>query len=364
MLVVTLLLSSGCSTVSYYAQAVNGQLGVMAASRPLDDVLADPRTAEHVRERLRLLPDLHRFAIEELHLAASDSYRRYADVGREAMVWSIVATPDDSLEPRQWCYPVVGCASYRGYFHLAAAEAYAAQLTADGWDVAVEPVPAYSTLGWFSDPLPSTVVAWPVANMAGLMFHELAHETLYLPGDSAFNEAYASVVEREGVRRWLQRYGTPQSRSAKRQLDARRRQFVALIEATRDSLQRVYASDLARSQMLERKADILQRLQSAYAMRKTEWGGYQGYDRWFGRPLNNARIASVATYNALVPAFEQILRQVDGDMRRFHAACRWLADMPDVQRAAHIDDLMRVAADWPASDRSLAGRATGDGGAP
>lgn len=339
-----LLLSSGCSTVSYYAQAVSGQLDVMAASRPLDDVVADPDTPEHVRARLRLLPLLRRFALEQLHLAASDSYLSYADIGREAMVWSVVATPVDSLEPRQWCYPVIGCASYRGYFNVGDANAYAADLAVDGWDVAVEPVPAYSTLGWFSDPLPSTVVGWPVANNAGLIFHELAHETLYLAGDSAFNEAYASVVEREGVRRWLQRYGTPQARLARQQADARRRQFLALIDDARSSLQRLYASETDAPHMLQRKAAILERLRKGYATQKAAWGGYRGYDRWFERPLNNARIASVSTYNALTPAFEYLLRQAGGDMRRFHAECMALVALPDAQRGVRIDALLRAAA--------------------
>lgn len=343
LLAAAVLVSGGCSTVSYYAQAVGGQLGVMVASRPLDDVLADPRTAEPVRQRLRLLPELRRFATDELHLSASDSYRTYADLGREAMVWSVVATPADSLEPRQWCYPIVGCASYRGYFSHAAATAYAAELAEQGWDVAVEPVPAYSTLGWFSDPMPSTVVNWPVAHIAGLMFHELAHETLYLPGDSAFNEAYASVVEREGVRRWLRQHGTPQSRLAKRQADQRRREFLGLIDAARNSLQRLYASDRDASQMQARKAEILGRLRAAYVAQKDAWGGYRGYDRWFERPLNNARIASVSTYNALSPVFESLLRQVDADMRRFHAECRALAVLPDVQRERRIQDLLRAA---------------------
>ena len=343
LLAAALLVSGGCSTVSYYAQAVSGQIGVMAASRPLDDVLADPRTAEPVRQRLRLLPELRRFATDELHLVASRSYRTYADLGREAMVWSVVATPADSLEPRQWCYPIVGCASYRGYFDHAAAANYAAGLAEQGWDVAVEPVPAYSTLGWFSDPVPSTVVHWPVAHIAGLIFHELAHETLYLPGDSAFNEAYASVVEREGVRRWLPQYGTPESRLARRRADKRRGEFLGLIDGARKSLQRLYASDTGGLQMQARKAEILGRLRAAYVAQKHAWGGYRGYDRWFERPLNNARIASVSTYNGLSPVFESLLRQVGADMPRFHAECRALAVLPDAQRERRIQDLLRVA---------------------
>ena len=232
----------GCATVSYYAQAVNGQLNVMASSRPISEVIADRDTESKVRQQLEQLAELRQFASETLHLADTGSYRDYADLNREAMVWSIVAAPIDSLEPRQWCYPVVGCASYRGYFSKSRAQAYAQELAGEDWDVAVEPVPAYSTLGWFNDPLPSTVIHWPLANIAGLLFHELAHETLYVRDDSAFNEAYATLVEREGVRRWLARHGSEEAGQAWRQTATRRTDFLSLLRATRQRLEKLYYS--------------------------------------------------------------------------------------------------------------------------
>lgn len=339
LLLIAAALGGGCSTVAYYGQAVHGQLGVMAASRPIDEVLADGDTLAAVQTRLARLPELRRFAVGELGLADSRSYRSYADLGREAMVWSIVATPVDAFEPRQWCYPVLGCASYRGYFERASAQQYADELAAAGWDVAVEPVPAYSTLGWFADPLPSTVIQWPLADIAALLFHELAHETLYLQGDSAFNEAYATLIEREGVRRWLARHGSDEQRQSHARRVARRGDFLGLLRRTRGRLADLYAADLPRSETLQRKQALFAELGSEYAAQKAAWDGYSGYDRWFGRPLNNAHLASVGTYNALVPAFRQLLFSVGGDMRRFHVACRELAELPPAQRAQRLEAL-------------------------
>jgi predicted aminopeptidase len=337
------LLLGGCSSLSYYAQSVRGHLGVAAAARPLEDVMADPATSDGVRRRLAELPALRRFAVEELALPDSDSYRRYADVRREALVWAVVAAPSDSLEPREWCYPIIGCAAYRGYFSVAAADAYAATLRAAGWDVAVEPVPAYSTLGWFSDPLPSTVIGWPLPEIAALVFHELAHEALYLPGDSAFNEAYATLVAQEGVRRWLARHGDAAQQAAWRRKQQKRRDFLALLARTRARLAALYASDLARERMRQRKAEIFATLRDDYAALKRSWGGYDGYERWFARPLNNAHVASIGTYHGLEPAFRRLLQHSGGDMAAFHAACRDLAALSEDERAAALHGLLGAA---------------------
>ena len=342
-MVLLLPLLAGCGSLSYYAQSIRGQLGVMAASRPVDEVLADPSTAPGVQQRLARLPELRRFAHERLALPASSSYRRYADVGRQAMVWSVVAAPADSLEPRQWCYPVIGCASYRGYFSEQAAQTYASDLAGEGWDVAVEPVPAYSTLGWFSDPLPSTVIDWPITEIAALLFHELAHERLYLAGDSAFNEAYASVVEQEGVRRWVAAHGSAGQRVDHRRQLARRSDFLELLEVTRGRLQALYAKGLPREETLAAKAVILAGLGEEYAALKDAWGGHAGYDRWFGRPLNNAHLASIGTYHRLEPAFRQLLQQLGGDMAAFHAACASLAELPADRREARLQAMRDLA---------------------
>ena len=338
-----MLLLGGCSSLSYYAQSVRGHLGVVAASRPLEDVMADPDTAAGVRQRLAELPALRRFAVAELALPESDSYRLYADVRREALVWSVVAAPVDSLAPREWCYPIVGCASYRGYFRREAADAYAARLREAGWDVAVEPVPAYSTLGWFSDPLPSTVIEWPLSDIAALVFHELAHEALYLAGDSAFNEAYATLVAQEGVRRWLERHGTAAQRDAWQRRQRQRRGFLDLLSGARARLAALYGSDLPRAQMLKEKAAVFASLRDDYVALKQHWGG-RAYDRWFARPLNNAHLASIGTYHGLEPAFRRLLLQSGNDMAAFHAACRKLASLSAAERAAEFERLLLASA--------------------
>jgi predicted aminopeptidase len=344
--VAALAAQTGCGSFAYYAQSVRGQLGLVAAARPVEEVLADPLTAPEVQRRLVMLPELHRFARERLGLPHSDSYRSYADVGGEAVVWSVVAAPVDSLEARQWCYPVIGCASYRGYFRRQDARSYAAKLAGEGWDVAVEPVPAYSTLGWFSDPLPSTVIGWPTGDIAALVFHELAHESLYVRGDSAFNEAYATVVEKEGVRRWIEEHADEEQRHRYGLQVQRRSEFLRLLRETRGRLSSLYASRAARDALLARKAEIFVQLRVAYAALKVDWNGYSGYDRWFDRPLNNAHLASIETYTAWEPALNSLLRDLGGDLEAFHLACRQIAELPAAQRRARL----RKLAERPSSD--------------
>ncbi|MCP5300001.1 MAG: aminopeptidase [Chromatiaceae bacterium] len=344
MLAVAALLLSGCSTVGYYTQTVGGHFALMAATRPVAEVIADPATSPGVRERLRQLASLRTFASDELGLPDNGSYRAYAELQGEVMVWSLVAAPAFSLQPRQWCYPVVGCASYRGYFDRADADELAAELVADGWDVAVEPVPAYSTLGWFDDPVPSTVINWPLDAFAGLLFHELAHQQLYVAGDSAFNEAYATVVEHEGIRRWLERYGTRQLRDQHRRNAAGRRQFLALIAMARRRLEVVYASDLNELRRSAEKQAVFASLRDDYHQVSGVPGDHPRYDRWFDRPLNNAHLASVATYSEWEPALRALLDRCDGDMSAFHAACRELAGLSNEARR---DGLRMLSADAP-----------------
>lgn len=356
LLIAALLVNAGCAQLSYYRQAVVGQLGVLAAARPVEELLDDPVVAPGVRQRLGRLPAWLAFAEGELGLKTGNSYRSYVDVGPKAMVWSLVATPADSLRPRQWCYPVVGCASYRGYFREETARRHAGELAAAGWDVAVEPVPAYSTLGWFSDPLPSTVMDWPLEDIAGLVFHELAHETLYLPGDSAFNEGYATLVEAEGVVRWLIHSEDRLALDDWRQRQRRKRAFNALLGRARGWLETLYAQAEGAAATGAAKQAVFARLRAAYRGLKQSWGGYRGYDRWFDRPLNNAHLASVATYQSLLPAFTQLLKRHDGDMRAFHRACRELARKDAAERQAVMAGLMAAASGAALPDQEFNGR--------
>ncbi|MCB1925364.1 MAG: aminopeptidase [Gammaproteobacteria bacterium] len=344
LVALSLLLLGGCSTVAYYTQTVTGQLGVMAATRPLDEVIDDPQTPPHIRQRLTQLARLRAFATDELGLPDNASYRGYAELQREAMVWSLVAAPRYDLQPRQWCYPVIGCASYRGYFDRADAQAHAARLADEGWDVAIEAVPAYSTLGWFDDPLPSTVIEWPLDAFAGLLFHELTHQRLYVAGDSDFNEAYATVVEREGVSRWLRVAGDDALRAAHAQRVLRQQQFLELVASTRSRLEALYVRDMADAQRAVDKAATFAALQDGYRRLRAGWSGYAGYDAWFDRALNNAHVAGIATYNRWEPALRELLSQHDGDFKAFHAACAALAKLPDEQRDRALKRLAEQAA--------------------
>jgi predicted aminopeptidase len=327
---------AGCANLAYYSQAAVGQYRIQAGARSIDDVLRRDDEPAALREKLQRLPEIRQFAVTELGLPDSDSYGRYVRLDRPAIVWSLVATPTDSLAPKQWCFPIVGCTSYRGYFDEADALAHAAALAAEGWDTAVEPVPAYSTLGWFADPLPSTVAGWPLADIAGLVFHELAHENLYVAGDSAFNEAYATLVEHEGVRRWLARHGSEAARERRRLREQRKQAFLQLLAQTRIRLEAQYREPMAADARQRAKQREFAELRLGYAALRARWDGYPGYDRWFDRPLNNAHLAGVSTYHRLVPALASLLQSVDGDMAAFHAACRELAQLPRAAREARL----------------------------
>ena len=273
-------------------------------------VVANPATPPRTRERLQLVERARAFAVEQLALPDGRSYRKYADMGRPNVVHNVVATPEFSVEPRRWCFPVSGCVSYRGYFDEDDARRYGLRLAMRGDDVSVSGVPTYSTLGHLPDPVFGSMLAWRDTRLVGTIFHELAHERLYFPGDSALNEAFASVVEDEGVRRWLQRHGRCRARSrGTRRRVARQKEFAALLLDARARLARLYATDLAPEQMRIEKQREFGRLKYRYeVLRRDRWAGYAGYDAWFARSLNNAHLAAVATYEDCVPGLQRLLR--------------------------------------------------------
>lgn len=327
---------SGCSATSldlpYYLQSAQGHFAVMRQARPIDDLLADgsvdPRLAAKLAQALRI----REFASRELGLPANGSYTRYADLGRPFVVWNVFAAPELSLQLRQWCFPVAGCVAYRGYFDPAEARRLADELRAQGWEVHLAGVPAYSTLGWFDDPVLSTFIHYPEAELARLIFHELAHQVVYLKGDTTFNESFATAVEEEGVRRWLAHRADPTLESEYRRFAERRRQFVELLAGHRQRLEAVYASGQSDDGKRAAKAEVFASLQARYAELKAGWGGFAGYDRWFGEAPGNAHLASVATYTALVPGFRRLLAEHDGDLPRFFDAVRRLAREDKVRR--------------------------------
>ena len=330
---------AGCADTRYYWQSVTGHVALLQAARPVDDWLADPQAPASLKERLLLAQRMRSFAVAELALPDNASYRRYADLRRNAVVWNVVAAPAYSLTLHAWCFPVLGCVGYRGYFREADARALAAQLEAEGLEVSVYGVPAYSTLGWMNwaggDPLLNTFITYPQGELARMLFHELAHQVLYVPDDTMFNESFATAVEQLGSARWLAQHASDQVRAQQGELDARRKQFRALALATRERLQQVYrapaSSDSERARRALDKQAAMADFRLRYAALKAGWGGYAGYDPWVAR-ANNASFAAQAAYDELVPGFEALFEREGRDWRAFYDAVRRLADQPAAER--------------------------------
>ena len=297
--------------VGYGWQALRGHLHVLAEAKPLQEWLDDPATAPALRDRLRLVQDIRSFASKELGLPDNRSYRSYADLKRPYAVWNVFAAPELSLQLDTWCFPVVGCISYRGYYEQAQARQFANRLAADGREVHVGGVPAYSTLGFTPDPVLNTFINLPDGELARLVFHELAHQVVYVDDDSTFNESFATAVEVAGVERWLATRDLA-TRERYALYAERRRDFLTLLRAARSSLDALYRSEQIESQKREGKLVLQCQLQTAYqALRNGRWGGYSGYDRFFAKPPNNAQLAAVGTYDELVPGFLTMLHEVD-----------------------------------------------------
>lgn len=326
----------GCQTLGYYTQAVGGQFEIWRNSRSVQSWVKDERTDERLRERLRRVIEIRDFASRELALPDNGSYREYADLGRPFVVWNVFAAPELSLEPVRWCFPFAGCVAYRGYFAQANAERFAAGLTKSGYDTFVGGVPAYSTLGWFDDPLLNTFIRFPETEVARLIFHELAHQVAYAPDDTMFNESFATAVENEGVHRWVQMHGTAEQREGFETAQRRKREFLDLVTRTQQALRDTYSQDLSDDDKRKAKAAVLRGMQDQYLNLRQQWGGFSGFDRWFEEPLNNAKLVSVAAYSELVPAFQRLLKEKNGDLAAFYAEVKALAKLPEAERRSRL----------------------------
>ena len=334
------LLLLACSQLGYYSQSISGHLTIMSARRPIEEMLSDPNVAAELKEKLVRAVAYRRYATESLYLPENDSYLSYADTGRSAALWNIVAAPDDSLVPKQWCFVIAGCLPYRGYYDQTEANVYAGRLTAEGYDVKIYAVPAYSTLGWFDDPLLNTVIDLPEWGLAGIIFHELAHQLVYVQDDAIFNEAFAQMVEEEGVRRWLAAYGTDEIRATFQRSETRQAGFRALLQQTRGALAACYATDREHAARIACKEEVLDRMQLQYAELKESWGGYAGYDGWFRSRPNNASFVSAQTYRHYLPAFERVLQEQNGDLKLFYAEVKRLAALSFQERKEVMDRLL------------------------
>ena len=318
-------LAAGCSTLGYYMQSVEGQLSMLQSRQEITQVLADPATPAPLKKRLESALTIRDFASSELKLPDNDSYRSYADLRRPYVVWNVFATKEFSIRPEQWCFPIVGCVGYRGYFSKTGADGFASELRGEGYDVYVGGVPAYSTLGWFNDPMLNTFVNYSDYEVARLIFHELAHQVMYTKGDTEFNESFAVAVELEGVARWMARYGDDKMRADAARAQQRRAQFADLVLKYRHELGGLYRTKLAPAEMRARKAATFDALKQDYRQLKTdEWGGFAGYDRFLEDP-NNAKLASISFYNTLVPQFQRLLAKLDGNLPVFYAEVKRLA---------------------------------------
>lgn len=335
------MLAAGCAQLAYYGQAANGEFTLLDRARPIDDWLADSGIDASLRAKLQSTRQMRRFAVSELGLPDNRSYTEYADLKRPFALWNVVAAPALSLEPKQWCFPIAGCVNYRGYFNQSAALKFANGLRRQGYDVQVSGVPAYSTLGWFNDPLLSTFIRYPDGELARLIFHELAHQTVYAKDDTQFNESFATAVEQVGVERWLQAAGNQKNRDAYVKFEGRKKEFVALLLQYRQRLASNYVSDLSDTQKLQQKAAIFLALQADYQVLKTKWGGYTGYDRWFAEPLSNAHLALVATYYELVPGFKALLAQ-QHTFPKFYVAVARLAALSKDERHRQLEELAKT----------------------
>ncbi|RZI96083.1 MAG: aminopeptidase [Variovorax sp.] len=361
----------GCSNLGYYWQSASGHLAVMHAARPVSDWLSDPATSAPLRAKLELTQRIRRFASAELGLPDNPSYTAYADLHRSAALWNVVAAPEYSLKLKTWCFPVAGCVGYRGYYSEADARAEAALQAAAGLEVAVYPVPAYSTLGLMNwaggDPLLSTFIGYPDGELARIVFHELAHQVLYVPDDTLFNESFATAVERIGGAMWLQREASEAVRADYAQFDARRQQFRALTLETRRTLTRIYESKEAaapdHSAQAAMKKIAMDEFRARYATLRASWTGpRQGaYDGWVAR-ANNAMFGAQGAYDDLVPNFEALFAQEGRDWPRFYAAVKRLAALPKPKRMAALEALV-PAGSLPAAAMIQDRKKHGDRGA-
>ncbi len=353
-------LLGGCADAGYYLQSISGHLELLNRARPISDVINDPTTSPALRDRLALVEQMRAFAVSELDLPDNASYHRYAAIDRRAVVWNVVAAPPDSLQLKTWCFPVAGCVGYRGYYDEAKAQALAGQIETQDFEVAVQPIPAYSTLGWSNwfggDPLVSTFINYPEGELARLIFHELAHQRVYAKDDTTFNESFASTVERLGAARWLQQHGSPAARAEYAALDVKRKAFLQLNLAARRELEQIYARKSAGAldepSLLAMKKEAMQRFRSNYHALRAGWLAqepaldarrFAGYDQRVAQ-ANNAWFGTVAAYDAQVPQFLALFEASGQDFGRFYDAALQLAALPKADRNRRLEQGVQGAA--------------------
>ena len=348
-LIVVMAFGSGCKTAGYYRQAARGHFRILADRQSIDETIEASVVKPDVSRKLSLILELREFAEKELGLKPGKHYLDYVELDRRFVVWNVSASPEFSMDSVGWWYPFLGTLTYRGYFDESRARAFGARQKQDGYDVFVGGVEAYSTLGWFNDPVLSSFIGRRDDSLAELIFHELAHQKIFVRGDTDFNEAYATAVAQEGLRRWLIARGDPDAIERRRVAFERETQFVSLVITARDRLEALYDSideeemdEAAEEQARARKSAIVEQLRADYrTVRDGQWGGYDGYDRWIALPINNAQLNTIDTYYSLVPAFRELIRGANGDLEAFYREVKRLKRIKKKERTAELEGLLR-----------------------
>ena len=330
-----------CSMVAscampFYWQAINGQWELLRKRMPIEDVLADPNQDERVKATLGKVPEIRRFAVEELGLPRNESYTTYVDLGRPYVVWNVIATDEFSVNPTRWCYPFTGCVAYRGFFNKDSADRFREALARDGLDTYLAGASAYSTLGYFADPILNTMVVGGEQYIASVLFHELAHQVVYITDDSALSEAFATAVEEYGTERWLEAHADEATLERYRRKIRYRLEFSALVARQQDRLREIFSRSMPPERMRLAKDEAYGMMRDEYAGLKEAWGGATDYDRWFDQPLNNAVLASVATYRRWLPTLKLRLQALGPD--GFYAEMQELADMSSIGRQLVLEN--------------------------
>ena len=321
-----------CRSLPYYDQAINGQMEILRKQEPISDLIDNPETPAHLRKKFEFIQNVRDFAAKELHLPVNDHYLSYVALDRPYVVWNVFAAPEFSLTPKTWCFPIVGCVSYRGYFAEDDARRFGDSLKQEGYDVFIGGAIAYSTLGWFDDPVLSTFISLSEPDTAALIFHELAHGLLYIKDDTAFNESFATAVEQEGLRRWQASANEPKGYEKWLRKHQCRQNFTNLVSKYRNRLEALYEKDLPSTAKQKQKAAVFTQMKTEFRDLRSDYRGMAAYDAWFKYPLNNAQLISVSTYHNWVPAFNGILAESGGNLEKFYQKCRKLAKLKPAER--------------------------------
>lgn len=334
--ILCLVLLSSCSETGYLMQCVTGHLNILRRAEPIDAMLLREDLSADLKEQLRQVIAIRDFAADKLSLPDNGSYRHYADLERPYVVWNVVAAPEFSLDLKEWCFPFAGCVTYRGYFEESGAQAMAATLAAQGFDTELYGVQAYSTLNWLKDPVLSTFPVGDEFRLAALLFHELAHQIVYVPGDTVFNESFAKAVELAGLHLWLQNRGGEEKWQRYLQHDARYSELQGLLSSVSAELALFYDQPLSADELRRLKSETLGKVPFRYELLKESWGGYSAFDRWMSRGWNNARLGSNRTYLEFVANFQAILQEEGQDLGAFYEKVKALASLPQEERRSRL----------------------------